>query len=236
MDKGSFSVGIPWTYSALLSDQNKKYNVSAYYKDLKQEMSNYQHLSLEEIDTIVHKANQYINTDTAKSIKSSHWTSKGQCIGIGDLICIILYCDYTALSSDFTLSFRKKNEFELLEQIKKRNSRYFWWSNILKNTIEQFGSNYSNGNGIVGPFYCGMSIILTITQFNMFIHSPTSTSTQISVAIKFASSHGMILEMDNSKGYAKDLKGFDCSWISRFREEDERYIICKLSFFILQEL
>ena len=34
----------------------------------------------------------------------------------------------------------------------------------------------------------------------------------------------MVLELDNSKGNGQDLRAMDVSWISRFREEDERFV------------
>ena len=59
-------------------------------------------------------------------------------------------------------------------------------------------------------------------EFNIFLYSPTSTSVRIEVAIKFSGDQGMIIEFNNKKGAAKHVKGFDVSWISRYREEDER--------------
>ena len=64
---------------------------------------------------------------------------------------------------------------------------------------------------------------MTLPQFNIFLYSPTSTSAQIAVAVKFCGSAGIVMEFDNSSGKALTTAGFDCSWISRFKEEDERY-------------
>ena len=90
------------------------------------------------------------------------------------------------------------------------------------------GQSYENNNGLLpyleGPFYCGMSIVLKIPEFNMFINCPVSTSIHITVAMKFSGRKGMILEMDNSKRSGRHLRGMDCSWISRYKEEDERYV------------
>ena len=41
--------------------------------------------------------------------------------------------------------------------------------------------------------------------------------------MKFSGEEGMILEMENKTGSSVFLKGMDVSWISRYREEDERY-------------
>eukprot|EP01084_Bolivina_argentea_P202624 346178_1 len=64
---------------------------------------------------------------------------------------------------------------------------------------------------------------MTIPEFAMRLCAPTSTSTHIEVAIKFSGQDGMILELEKSASYVViPLKVFDCSWISQYKEEDER--------------
>ena len=58
----------------------------------------------------------------------------------------------------------------------------------------------------------------------MLINAPLSTSVQRDVAEKFQGEEGKLLELDNSKGDARFLKGLDVSWISRYRELDERCV------------
>ena len=210
------------------------YRVDPYYKDLKEEMLNYTQLDHKSYHTVLAKAKVYIQTNIAKSLMGGI-RRNGDPITMNHLISIILYCDYTNLSSEFTRTFRKSHPFEVLSQIKKRNSYYYHWSKTLRCTISKYGQNdYSSGAHswgdrghlprLIGPFYCGMSVVLNITHFNMRLSSPTSTSVQLSVAMKFSGNHGMILELSNSEGDGKLVHGMDCSWISRFREEDERYV------------
>ena len=239
VEKGSFAVGIDWKYDdyepwsvstgSRAKIEDPEYRVYPRYKDLKEEGANYKYLNIDEIQEITIKAQKYLETTIAKSLKDSYGHENDDGIKINHLMSIIMYCDFTELSRDFTLSFRKSHRFQTLQQIKKHNSRYFWWSKILKETINLFGQRRNNAYGakgelshLNGPFFCGMSVILNIAQFHMFIHSPLSTSAQIHVAIRFSGAKGMILEMDNSR-VGWDLKGMDVSWISRFREEDERY-------------
>ena len=230
VDKGTFSVGINWKYPGNWGYEytDDEYKMKPRYNSLKEEMLNYNYLSHDEVNKIANKAKQHIQQSTiAKSVKDRFSDYKP--ITMDCLICICLYCDYSALSRDFTLSFRKRNEFELISQIKKRNEKYYHWSKILKNTIWHYGQDYDYGTKCLsplrGPFYCGMSIVLNIPQFNMYIHCPLSTSIQIAVAMKFSGDQGMILEMDNSKGKGHELRGMDCSWISRYKEEEERYVL-----------
>ena len=203
--------------------------VKARYKDLKTEILHYKHLKVKEVNKIMVKAEQYLDTNVAKSMTNRGGKRRsGKPLQLNHLVCIILYCDYTQLSRDFTISFRKSHQFQLLRQIKKHNSMYYHWAITLRELIKQYGQNYQQGNGnlskLVGPFYCGMSVVLNIPQFNMFIHSPLSTSTHIEVSLKFSGDSGMILELDNSSGSCQNLRGMDVSWISRYREEEERCV------------
>ena len=224
VDSGSFSIGFDWKYENG-EDIDPEYLVMPKYKDLKEEMLNHKYLYLDAVNNIIIKAQEYLDTNVAKSIKKGRF---GSPLKIPHLICIIMYCDYSELSSDFTLSFRKSYQFQILSQKRRHNSRYYHWSTILKETIKKYGQNHSNGNGALsqlkGPFFCGMSTILNIPQFSMYIYSPLSTSVHLEVALQFSGESGMILEMDNSQGRCKSLQGMDVSWISRYREENERYV------------
>ena len=191
-------------------------------------MLNYndKHFDIFKYQEVLNKAEEFIKTKIAKSLTKYGWKD-GDPISRSHLFSIILYCDYSSLSSAFSASFRKVNTFETLKGIKKRNQKYANWSKILKETVKHYGQSWGCANGslsrLIGPFYCGMSNLLKMSQFQIYLLSPTSTSVHLSVATNFSGTHGMILEMDNNKGDCRWLRGMDCSWISRFREEDERY-------------
>merc|ERR1712228_765567 len=108
-------------------------------------------------------------------------------------------------------------------------------SKFLRELVECFGQcsngdwdeNYDLINQMFGPYFCGMNMRLNIPSFAMRLNSPSSTSKQISVAIKFSGPKGVVLTFDNPSGLYDDqyfyLRGWDCSWIGRFgKEEDER--------------
>ena len=224
---------------------NDEYRVYPKYANFKEEILNYTQLDTDEYaDFILPKAQQLIQTNIAKSLKAGMYPGelgllneygsikRHDSLSIQNLICIILYTDYTQLSSDFTKSFRKLHPYELLQQVKRRNKRYYYWSKILKETVKCFGGNdyvidapvSGAFNRLIGPLYTGMSGILNVSQFNIFLLSPTSTSVQIHVAIRFSGDRGMILEFDNTQGKGRALAAMDCSWISRYHEEDERCV------------
>jgi len=76
---------------------------------------------------------------------------------------------------------------------------------------------------------------MNLPSFRMRLCSPTSTTSQIEVAMKFAGSHGMILQLQTkgivSHAYAH-VRAFDCSYISRYSEE-ERYILYDCLLFVI---
>ena len=74
---------------------------------------NYQHLSFKQVAKVIKKANVYLNTNTAKAMISNERPYDP--ISFDNLICIILYCDYSELSFDFTLSFRTSHQFQTLK-------------------------------------------------------------------------------------------------------------------------
>eukprot|EP01084_Bolivina_argentea_P030981 57375_1 len=64
---------------------------------------------------------------------------------------------------------------------------------------------------------------MNMPSFNIRLCSPTSTSCTIHVAIKFSGENGIIIQLDNPKVVPyQALTGFNCMWLSRFKEEDER--------------
>ena len=203
MSYGAFSVGFNWNYWDI---DNDNYVVQKY-KNLKEEILNYQHLNnniqlyQKEISP---KSKAYHDTFLVKSLKA-RWTryndkygiSEGDIISVEMLICLILYCDYSELSADFSSTFRANNKYEPIQSIKQRNQKYYHLSKGLKECIHVYGQNYYGGRGLldplVSPFYCGMSIILNMPSFNIHIFGPTSTTKQIEVATRFSGDEGIII-------------------------------------------
>ena len=177
------------------------------------------------------KAHQYIITKYAKSITSDTYRTpqhygidQGSPLTIDNLLSIILYTDTTRLSSDFSGSFRKMHEYDTLSSIKKRNSKYWFWSKTLRETVELYAPiiKFTKEE----TFYTGISIAMNIPSFSIRLCSPTSTSVHIEVAVTFSGQTGLILQLSANKditGPYNHLRTFDCSWISEFAEEDERY-------------
>ena len=86
---------------------------------------------------------------------------------------------------------------------------------------------------MTGPFYTGISCVLEMPSFSLRLCSPSSTSVHLEVALKFGGEEGLILQLITEgmlAGTSSFLKGLDCSRISKYKEEDERYCIYMLVF------
>ena len=88
---------------------------------------------------------------------------------------------------------------------------------MIKEVIWRYGQSFREPVGLLGklsgPFYTGMSAVMNITQFEMTLHGPTSTSKQIAVATRFGGGNGMLIEFDNSKSWGKLVAGVDVSYL-----------------------
>eukprot|EP01084_Bolivina_argentea_P098392 176834_1 len=201
------------------------------YGSFKEEIANYKCLTFSQYKTeIVLKVNRYINTHIVKHTRAAVWRCKAlhygvqyfQILGFANLLSLVLYTDYSQLCTHFSATFRKRSPYESLVSIKRRNSEYWFMSKTLRETVEIFGG-CSRFHTLLGPYYCGMSVVLTMPSFNIRLCSPTSTSGQIEVAIKFSGEEGCIMELNSPKTIQhQNLAGFNCCWISRYKEEDEK--------------
>ena len=233
---GAFSIGFKYDYwrkykyhsNPEIKIRNELY-IDKLYDNFKDEIYQYRHeMSIKTFkQTVMVKVEQYMQSDSVKRIKCPRFHVSNlyqiewrDAISKDHIISVILYTDYTNLSSNFSSSFRKHGPFDCYQAAKNRNRKYWWWSKYLTETVQVFGANYFQG--LRGPFYSGMSMVLKIPEFNIRLVSPTSTTLHIEVAVKFSGQQGIIIKMDNSK-VGPETKAMDVSWLSRYSEEEERY-------------
>ena len=136
---------------------------------MKEEILEYKDLNIDLYDTeILPKAKKYKSSQKIRSMKTRHDYTKVYGLGrdvvidLERLICIILYTDYTKLSSRFTSTFRKNNPFEPLQATKQRHRNYYWMAKLLKSSVESYGKTgygnmdketYEQVNKLSAPFF-----------------------------------------------------------------------------------
>eukprot|EP01084_Bolivina_argentea_P182813 315544_1 len=233
-----------WNYYQSIQDvpdstcNMRRVFVNAKYISFKAEISSYKYFDYQQYTYIAVKAAKYEKSQIIKSIKAVYirYLNKyyeipaGSTLLFDHLLAIILYTDYSELRDDFSSTFSKNTLTETIENITKRNSKYYWLSRRLRECVEIYGQcrvgdykNNKNVNILSGPFYCSMNSTNTISSVHMKLCSPTSVSKHIEVSVKFIDKEATILQFNNPYSLqTKYLRCFDVSWISRYKEEDER--------------
>ena len=143
----------------------------------------------------IKKANEYMGSQQMKYISSAdideelhYGIPPNLLLSVDNLLSVILYCDWSDLSREFSSTFRRSKSYEKLGTIKKRNREYWHWSRTLRETVQYFGDDAQKCKG---PFYCGMSFKIIMPSFNIRLCAPSSTSKQLEVATRFAGDEGL---------------------------------------------
>ena len=178
---------------------------------------------------ILLKAQEFMETKRVKNIKAKQTDplamryydiASGAVLPSSHIMGLILYCDFTGLCTSFSSTFRRLYPLESLKGVKQRNKMYWWMSKILRETVEIYGDDRWDEPG---PFYCGMSFLMVMPSFSIRLNGPTSTTKQIEISMNFAKNEGIIIQLNNEHtagGYYQRF--FNVSWLSAFKEEDER--------------
>ena len=225
-------------------DYSKKamYSPIPKYKDFKTERMEYPGMTSRVYHMIVLKMTENFKfNEKVRSIRAQmgvEWAEhygirRGTPIGVEHLCSLIIYCDYTQICTAFSETFRQINPEEKLESVKKRNTKYWWLSKNLREAVEVFGetrygdwsSQSQTNHYISGPFYCGVSFVAIVSSFCTSLRGPVSTSKELLVAMTFADNKGIIMEMDNRESPGYWQKWFNTTWISAYKEENERLTI-----------
>ena len=129
----------------------KKYN---NYKD-----EILKHISVKRYLLCWNKANKYMRSKVVRSLVATDDGVSFQFdipthtpITISNILSVILYCDMDRYSTKFSESFRKINPFETMYSVKRRNSKYWWQSKLLKETVICYGRVCQRLGTGTGPF------------------------------------------------------------------------------------
>eukprot|EP01083_Nonionella_stella_P274468 931695_1 len=202
------------------------------------------------------EAFRHLNASAAKSITCSqiggnqhalnnnisleiYGISRDQPISQEHLISMMVYCGADVLQSEFSKTYRKVDVEESYNSLKKRHENYHHLGRLLTEIAECFGcmSDNLNSLGRLAPFdsgglYHGMAINARFDATNTRIYGPLSASTDFMVALNFASSTGVVIDL--RLGFDWKYGGgmlrtvfsyFDASWLSNYPNEAERFFI-----------
>ena len=214
----------------------KELSVDPHFKDLKEEVMATGLISTKIYEkNIVQKARDIMDTAQCRKMKSKPYgvyygpdplhfeIAYDSPVTPRHIQSIILYCDFTKLCTLFSKSTRKNEWDDELKDIKKRNSKFFYFSKSLRELVNYFGSNgWDDMNGkVTGPFFSGVNVALNLSEFSIGFNTPTSTSKTSEIAWRFAGERGMMITVGNAKGGSGMQPLLNATWISSFVEEDE---------------
>eukprot|EP01084_Bolivina_argentea_P269891 458812_1 len=220
--------------------------VQSKYPSIKEEIVNNKiHcLTTQQVNISITKVNKYYNTKRAKKIKvefvvndpMNYGIDNGTLIHFDHLLSVVLYTDWSDLCTAFSKTFRSEKRFETILSVKYRNREYANWARLIRETVEYFGNDgwwegypdeYKSKEYDhyyeTGPFFCGMSFLMVIPQFNIRLTGPTSTTKEIEVAETFSGDYGIIIQLNNNGCWgSQSLMSWNCCWMSNYSGENER--------------
>eukprot|EP01083_Nonionella_stella_P227789 807859_1 len=128
---------------------------------------------------------------------------------------------------------RGKFDHETLVGLKRRHSMYYWLARFLIEAVLNFGSDsverfdWNEPRPFEPPstFYCGITVVINIPAYTIYLKGPCSTTKHKEIALKFSTRDGMVMELMNDTGTAEQQRFFNCSWVSQYKEEEERLFI-----------
>lgn len=248
-----FSQGFTWFYWPYHKNSGKRWHIPGNHNDyggysekdlyVPCKFSSYKeeilaHLQRDCCDLVIVKAKQYMATKLIRKMRPNDFgvsvlnygISRKVGIDINHLIALILYCDFSTYCSDFSCTFRKISWSESMEDVKQRNSAFWYQSKYFREMVEVYGNSNGRENTLppgtereTGPFYTGIDSVLAVPQFVIRLCSPTSTSKHMAVSLNFSKRSGMIITLNNvGKGLLACVPFMDVSWLSRYPDEDER--------------
>ena len=236
--RSSFSTGFRFNYWSkkpkhLDKETAGKMTVKPVHDSLKEEVVGGGYLTNEQWENkVVLKARKYLKSQSVRKAtaerarygRSTGQNHSGSRLTEQHLFSIILYCDFSALCTAFSETFRLRDIFEDIESLKARHSKFAHFGRLLVETVRDFGINghYQTSGFEKGPFFCGLNCPLNIGTYAIRLNGPCSTTTERAVAVNFAKSNGIILSLNNDTLSGQFEMFFDCSWISNFFEESER--------------
>eukprot|EP01083_Nonionella_stella_P018435 51370_1 len=251
LSTASFKIGYTFYYWRYHEKEEPELYITRKYESLKDEIQNNKiyRLTNAQLNLSIQKANQFVHTVQArKTTALRYWKDHhdinpfhygidiGAYLSVDHILSVLLYTDWSVLSTEFSATLRAKTPFETVSSIKNRNREFAIWSRLLRETIECFGNlgdptkkdydleqEWKDFDVEIGPFYCGLLSVIVIPEFNICLNAPTSTTKQIEVAQRFAGDDGIILAMNNTAHMSSFLvPSWNCSWLSTFNGEDER--------------
>eukprot|EP01083_Nonionella_stella_P281858 959275_1 len=220
-----------WDYYKNKNEEDRMYHPGCTYSDwyiprkydtFKQEMlSNKIHcVDISVFNYVLFKANVLLQqSDFIQSIKSSmapmYGIQEDYKITVDIIMALIFFTDFERLRNAFVRTFKRLTPLESDTQIKARNAEFWWFSKIMLETVECWGTQLIDQK--LQVFYTTFNATSScFSDMELMFCAPTSCTPHLEIATVY--SEGIMLELC-PRNYS--LKLFNCSFVSSFAMEEE---------------
>eukprot|EP01084_Bolivina_argentea_P016843 31461_1 len=219
--------------------------VSARYSSLKTELlfNDICKITIYQWNALTLKGIIHLNSKYAKSLMTTYQDNAqikdnyskyygirdGDSVQLKHLLAMMIYCNYDKLQRKFSETCRYLCKDESLQDLKIRHRNFV---NLAKHLRELhfYGQDKPVMNtsfSKLTTLFHGVQEKLNFGQVNTRIGVPLSCTASYAVAVNFCSNSGMILELehDETSKLTETVPCIDCSWLSDFINEQERFLI-----------
>eukprot|EP01083_Nonionella_stella_P056511 148770_1 len=218
-------------------DDDKHWQIEIKYETFKDEMLSNQvyTISVQQWQYLHEKAHDHYHMKRSRKIRpNKYWAelyelpndaanSSSFSITMSHIIAIMLHSNFDSVQREFTETFYRLED-ESDEALKCRHSNFFHFGRLLRELIECFGKKKYNKNIV---FYHGITDDLMFIESTKYFYAPLSVTTSIEVAIAYSNNNGKdyLLELVDDDSVLGMARYFDCSWLSDFGNECEKYFV-----------
>lgn len=187
-------------WSDYIFEENSGYKLSDWfienkYDSFRDELLNnkIKKLSLNQFNTTKQKANIKLNSwnkdKTLRPLKYDGLLKLGKYynipsdsyISLHHIISIMIYCNYTEHSYEFSRTYRKIRINESDKELKQRHREFWHWAKYLRECIELFGNMQCRSKD--DYYYHGVSTSMIFSSTNIFLYGPVSTTASFVIYI-----------------------------------------------------
>eukprot|EP01083_Nonionella_stella_P021207 58804_1 len=196
----NFHHGYSFKYKDYQSPENMNPNVEYVYSDhatisprhksFKAELTQNEIclVTMDQFNNEYTKANVHFNSFYRRKAKPN--------MTMDHILALLFYCNYSVLSYEFTKTYRENDG--------KHHTNYYYWGLYLKQAVIHHGTGWNTHNPTqpVGLFH-GLSEQLLLHPTVIFdaddiIYSPLSATSSLPVAIRFADTDGIIVQLSHT--------------------------------------
>eukprot|EP01083_Nonionella_stella_P032365 88576_1 len=252
-------------------EANNRFYVYPKYESLKEELTKNRRASvtMDQWSLEYQKADTHRQSHVAKKLIANpetavdtHWVqsphpmrnglaleiAKGEKVKTHHLVALLVYCNYTVLSYEFSKTYRRMDNDDLNDDdykqyvadetctellrtnnesnwsMKARHSSFYHLARYLNELIHVFSPRAMDADPFRATFYHGVNQKMKFITLRDNMYQPFSTTTSYEVAVRFSISGidaGMVLEL-SADGWSRY---FDCQCYSDFPGERELLFI-----------